>query len=127
MTVDFPLPDIPVISVAPPRGSRYTSRSLVDDAAEQDAVASTRGGMRKIVRDDRVDQLADTGTVVAAHNQIGGVLHCRQRVLNRRRAAARHQEGVVVLGVAHAHDVVRREFEPRQRCGEAGRLVDASG
>ena len=48
-----------------------------------------------------------------------------ERVGHRDRAPAQRQEGVVVLGVADADDVVRRQPQLLERRGEAARLVDA--
>ena len=61
----------------------------------------------------------------AARDHVGGLLEAGQRVGDRDRAPAERQEGVVVLRVADADDVVRRQTQLVERGGQARRLVDA--
>src|SRR5690606_32988573 len=63
--------------------------------------------------------------MIAGRDEIRLVLDGRQRVRDGRGELAEPQERVVILGVADADDVVRRDREALERSLEAGRLVDA--
>ena len=93
--------------------------------ADRHAVPPEGLQVREVVREHAVDQFRDAGAVIAHHDDVGRVLDRRQSVGDRCGALAQSQESVVVLGVADADRVVRRQTEFRERRDEAGRLVHA--
>ena len=76
-----------------------------------------------IERDDLIDQLDHAGAAAILRRAVGGLLERGQRVGNRNTVADGAQECVVVLGIADAHDVVRRKPQLVERRGKARRLV----
>ena len=72
-----------------------------------------------------VDQLHNTVTPGAGRDHVGGLLDRGQGVGDSNRAAADRQEGMVVLGIASAHDIVARETKLAQGRLQAGCFVDA--
>ena len=81
----------------------------------------------QIAREQLFDQLPHTVPPGSAGHHVGFGLNAVQRVGDRDRAAAHGQERVVVLGVADADHVVRRQPALHQRRGQPARLVDAGG
>ncbi len=93
---------------------------------DEDRVARQPGfEIGEIAGDQLVDQLDDAVAIPGGSDPIGPLLHERQRVGDRHAALAEPEKGVVVLGVAHADAVVRREPQLEQRGVQAGRLVRA--
>ena len=80
---------------------------------------------RKSAASQSLNQLPNAGAFVVPGHQVGGVLQHRHCVGHRNPALAEVQEGVIVLGVADADDVVCRQTELAERLGEAGRLAQA--
>jgi hypothetical protein len=108
-----------VVGRQPEVGARH--RMAEDDVMPRQA----RRQLRQIGRDHPVDQLGDAGAVIGRRDEIHARLDAVERVGDRDGALARRQEGMVVLGVADADDVVRRQMEVRERALEAGGLVHA--
>ena len=96
---------------------------LVD--AERESLAIGRSRRRQVGRDELGGELLDAGSSFAAQAEIGRVAQRGQRVADGRRSLAELQERVVVLGVADADDVVRRDLELLESGHEAGRFVHA--
>ena len=70
-----------------------------------------RRQLGEVVGEQRVDQLRHAGAVGPGRDEVGALLDGGQRVGDRHRALAQRQERVVVLGVADADDVVRRQAQ----------------
>ena len=60
---------------------------------------------------DLLDQLDDPGAARAPEPDVGGILDHRQRIGDCRRASASPEEGMIVLGIADAHNIVRRQLQ----------------
>ena len=79
----------------------------------------------QVVGDELVDQLDAALAIPAGRDPIGPLLDQRQRIGDRDAAFTDPDERMVVLGVTHAHAVVRRQPQLEQRGFQAGGLVRA--
>jgi hypothetical protein len=68
-----------------------------------------------VVLEHRFDQLRDARAARRFGDQVGFILDRGQSIGDRHGITARLQEGVVVLGVADRHDVVRGEAQLLER------------
>ena len=123
-TVDLPLAEAPQTRMQPPYGSSVTGmpRSSTPNAScwlSGERVAS------RSCRDELGGELATPAPASPREHEIGRVADRGQRAADGRGALAELQERVVVLGVADADDVVRRDLELLERGHEPRRLVDA--
>ena len=82
-------------------------------------------GVAQVSAQQIVDQLHNTVTPGAGRDHVGGLLDRGQGVGDSNRATADRQEGMVVLGIASAHDIVARETELAQGRLQAAGFVDA--
>ena len=79
----------------------------------------------EVVFDHALDQLDDAAAVISPGDEVRPLLERRQRIGDGHGAFAHRQESMVVLRVAHADAVVRRELHFRERGGKAACLVHA--
>ena len=123
--VDLPPPDTPATSRLP-ADLIEQHRRAVGIGADRHPVSVGRCQDRAQVRiEHELDQLDHPLTASAVGDQIGRVLHRRQGVGDRDRAAADREKRMVVLRVAHRHDIMAGEAELMQRRIEPAGLVDA--
>ena len=79
--------------------------------------------MRISVVGEQTRQLDDAGAVIGDHH-VRLLFHRRQGVGDGDGAAAGAQEGLIVLGIADAHDIVQRQAQRLERALEPPGLVD---
>src|SRR5581483_1999092 len=107
----------------PVRPERHLPAFVI--TAQQNGVAREAGRpLRKIGFEQLRDQFANAGAVVSASDYVGALLERFQSISNGNRAFAHAQEGVVILGIADADYVVRREAQFAQRRLQARALID---
>ena len=123
--VDLPAPDDPVISVVS-KGLRLSADSSALTPSKGWCRRDAGLGQAQIGFGQQARQLDDAGAVIG-DDKIGLGLDRGERVLDGDGAAARAEEGLVVLGVADADDIVRRQAEALERALEAPGLVDVAG
>ena len=79
----------------------------------------------QVVEDVLLDELHDAARGRRARHEVGALAQCGDRVGDGHRALREGEERVVVLGIADADHVVRRQLERRQRVQQTGALGDA--
>ena len=127
--VDLPPPDVPAHQDARAARSERDTSAPSAPAADHDSWRPARGasaaGRRRAAR--RSARTTPAPALAARDDSRRAALQARQRVGHRHGAPAARQQRVIVLRVADADDVVRRQPELGERGVEPGRLVDARG